>query len=117
MENTYKVVIKRHGLVILRENQVSLVSHTPYLSVADGALNQVLDNEKVTHTYNEHVASELKVTVKCAKVEEVFHSFASDGLAFNPCFCRSQNLSSLGSDRKSDAAVQSDLCQKLRDTS
>lgn len=72
-----KVVIKRHGLVILRDNDVTLVSKTPYLSVADGALDHVLDNEQVTHTYNEHVAAELEdvsVKEKWKEVEGVFGS-------------------------------------------
>lgn len=76
-----KVVIKRHGLVILRDNDVTLVSKTPYLSVADGALDQVLDNEQVTHTYNDHVAAELDdVSVKdqWKEVEVIFNSLGTN---------------------------------------
>ena len=52
-----KIVIKHHGIIILRDNQVRLVSSTPYLSVADGGLEGIIDNEKVTNMYNENVKS------------------------------------------------------------
>ena len=55
--NKGNIVIKHHGLVILRDNQVKLVSETPYLSVADGGLEGIIDNEQVTYTYNESVKS------------------------------------------------------------
>ncbi len=52
-----KIVIKHHGLVILRDNQVKLVSETPYLSVADGGLEGIIDNDQVTYVYNDSVKS------------------------------------------------------------
>ena len=77
------IVIKHHGLVILRENQVKLVSDTPYLSVADGSLEGIIDNKHITNTYNENIKTLSKNdTEKKQKWDSIEESFAAIGMNY-----------------------------------
>ena len=47
-----KLVIKHHGIELVRENKVTLVSKTPYIDSSDGCLEELLDSNVVEDSYN-----------------------------------------------------------------
>lgn len=57
MENG-KLVIKHHGIELVRENKVALVSKTPYIDSSDGCLEELLDSKTVKDLYDSAITYE-----------------------------------------------------------
>lgn len=53
-----KLVIKHHGIEVLRENKVALVSKSSYIDSSDNCLENILDHEMIKRVYQELISDE-----------------------------------------------------------
>lgn len=59
-----KLVIKHHGIELVRENKVALVSKTPYIDSSDGCLEELLDSNTVKDSYNAVMKDDKTTSIK-----------------------------------------------------
>lgn len=59
-----KLVIKHHGIELIRENKVTLVSKTPYIDSSDGCLEELLDSNAIEDSYNNAMKDNKDTSIK-----------------------------------------------------
>lgn len=69
-----KLVIKHHGIELIRKNKVALVSKTPYIDSSDGCLEELLDSNTVKDSYNAVMIGDEDTSIKesLTKAEKEF---------------------------------------------
>lgn len=83
MKNNIRVlVIKSDGKIVLRDNEIKLVTDKPYLSSADDCLTDVIDSEEIDNTFNNNEKNDSMDNV-LSSLNKAFHSNRTNSIGLS----------------------------------